>query len=77
MNDRRQLYAFFAGVETFHALVHAYFSITKADIKHPVELLGVRVTPRLHAGAAVVNAAIALGLGARAFHSARTLRAVA
>ncbi|MBY0507740.1 MAG: hypothetical protein K2X03_27760 [Bryobacteraceae bacterium] len=57
---------FLAGVETFHALTHAYLSMTRTRIPHPAELLGIKVTPKVHAIAAVVNGAIAVGLGARA-----------
>lgn len=48
MTNRRQLFAFFAGLETFHALVHAYRSVTKTHIAHPVELFGIQATPKFH-----------------------------
>lgn len=71
MTNHGQIYAFLAGLQAFHALVHGYLSVTKIDIDHPVERLGVNVTPRFHAVAAGVNAAIALGLGAAAIRSRR------
>jgi hypothetical protein len=77
MSNRTRLYAFLAGLETFHALVHAYLSVTRTHMGHPVELLGIKATPRFHAGAAAINAAIALGLGAGAVQSARALKAAA
>ncbi len=77
MTDRRQVFAFLAGIETFHALVHAYLSVSRTHIDHAVELIGVKATPTFHAVSAMVNAAIALGLGTRAFGSARALKAAA
>jgi len=71
MHNRSTLLAFFAGCEAFHALIHAYFACSRRTKLrgHPAELLGVRVTPGFHAGAALFNAAIAVGLGARAWKS--------
>lgn len=77
MTNRTQLLGFLAGAEAFHALVHAYLSITKTHIEHPVERLGIKATPTFHAAAALVNGAIALGLGARAWSASRAFRAAA
>lgn len=77
MADRRRLYAYLAGIQTFHALAHAYLSVTRTDIEHPAELLGIRVTPRFHAVAAAANAVIAVSFAAGAVRSGRALRAAA
>ena len=68
MINRTQILSFLAGLETFHAFVHAYLSITKTHIEHPVETVGLRATPTFHAVAAVINGAIAVGLCARAWN---------
>ncbi|MBY0508390.1 MAG: hypothetical protein K2X03_31050 [Bryobacteraceae bacterium] len=66
MANGTRLLTFLAGVETFDALTHAYLSMTRTSVPHPAELLGIKVTPKFHAVAAIVNGAIAAGLGARA-----------
>lgn len=72
---RLRVPTFLAGFEAFHALTHAYLGLSKRTklIGHPAERLGIAVTPRFHAIAAVVNAAIAVGLGAWAWRSSRVV----
>lgn len=59
-NRSRDLALFFCGFETFHALSHAYFALSRTTL-HP---FGITLTPAVHAGAAVANGIIALGLEA-------------
>lgn len=71
---RSTLLAFFAGFEAFHALTHAYLAASRTKVRgHPAELLGIPVTPTFHAVAALLNAAVALVLGAGAWKSARLI----
>ncbi|MBY0472148.1 hypothetical protein K2X30_13355 [bacterium] len=66
---------FFAGVETFHALTHAYLSLSKTKLKwHPAEILGIKVNPKFHAAAALGNAVIAVALGVMAQKSLSRVR---
>ena len=70
MQKRDQMFAFAAGFQTYHSIAHAYFALTKTKVKgHPAELLGIAMTPTVHAIAAVVNGLIAIGLAVRAFRS--------
>lgn len=67
---------FFAGCEAFHAVAHAYLAVSRTTVKgHPAELLGIRVTRRFHAVAALLNGAVALGLAAGAWKRQTMARA--
>ena len=55
---RAQVLAFVAGFETFHALAHAYFGLSGRSF--PSRVLGLRVTPTLHAASAVLHAGLRL-----------------
>lgn len=67
---------FLAGVEAFHALTHAYLSLSERSEHrwHPVELLGIKADRKFHAIAAAANAAIAIGFGLMARKSITELR---
>jgi hypothetical protein len=66
MISRTRIITFLAGFETFHALLHAYLGTSKRTRLqgHPVEELGIKVTPRFHMISAVANGAVAIALGA-------------
>lgn len=67
--------SFFSGLEAFHAVIHAYFGLTKTDVKqHPVEMLGMNDTPGFHLLAALANGAIAIGLGVKAWNTIKELQ---
>ncbi len=59
MSRLKEFAKFASGFETFHALAHGIFWIAGTT----VIVLGINVTPRMNAVAAVVNTAIALLLG--------------
>jgi len=67
-SPRVKLLTFFAGFEAFHALVHAYLSLSsETELKgHPAERLGFKVDRKFHAIAALANAGLAIGLGVMA-----------
>ena len=69
-NRKKEIAKFLCGVEAFHALVHTYFGLSRTTYR----IFGVKVTPPLHAGAAVVNAAVATGLGVYAWGPAEPRR---
>lgn len=74
MAKRSTFPAFFAGFEAFHALTHAYFALSRTKVRgHPAEVLGIPITPRFHAVAALLNAVVAAGLSVRAWKSERLL----
>ncbi len=60
MISRTRIITFLAGFETFHALLHAYLGTSKRTRLqgHPVEELGIKVTPRFHMISAVANGAV-------------------
>ncbi len=75
MKKGAEVISFLAGVETFHAIVHAYLGLSKTKVKgHPAELLGINVDPTFHAIAVLLNAAVAVGLGVHAWRSSRVTR---
>jgi hypothetical protein len=64
---------FFAGFQAFHALTHAFLSLSrKTKLEgHPIELLGINANRKFHAIAAIGNAALAIALGIMARKSIR------
>ena len=56
---------FFAGFQAFHALTHAFLSLSRKTERkgHPVALLGIDADRKFHAIAAIGNAALAIALG--------------
>lgn len=63
MSRLKEVAKFASGAEAFHAFVHASFWYSGTTVK----LFGMTETPTLHMWAAVVNAAIAVGLGVYAW----------
>ncbi len=59
----REFAKFLCGFETYHALFHAYLFITGAPFSH----FGIVSTPMISLGAACMNLAFAIGLGAYAW----------
>ena len=59
-NRSRDLVLFLCGFEAFHTLTHGYFALNGTTLK----VGWITMTPKWHAGSALVNGTVALGLGA-------------